>query len=388
MAAMYAFIWLYGGISYARIGDTEIYYFLGWAVALAYIPFYLYRTRIEDKRSRGARRARAAHAAGSRAIEVTAGDIARRRAAGASHADGPDPDTLCGARGPARLRGPRDPDRGVDLAARIAKRSGAPVHVFTIARIWGTSFGFPNPGLNPTKREWDQQRHNVEKAIGAPGAQGRRGRRRAWSPRAPEPSGSSTEAQPPRLRRDRDGRRPDPQPADPRLHLVPGAVSRAAQGARAGLPRGRPDGPDQPGARSRRSSPATRRSPTSTRTCWRTSPRRPRRSGRRGRPCSSRTARRPTRSSSSRTGAMDLVHAGTVVDVLEPGQCFGHPSLLTGLAPAFTRPRARADDGASCSRASRRCACSASRRARVRGAQPARRLVRTGHTAHALPELA
>jgi len=47
---MYAFIWLYGGISYARIGHTEIYYFLGWAVAVAYIPFYLYRTRIEDKR--------------------------------------------------------------------------------------------------------------------------------------------------------------------------------------------------------------------------------------------------------------------------------------------------------------------------------------------------
>jgi amino acid transporter len=50
MAALYLFIWLYGGINYARIGDTKIYYFLGWAVALAYIPFYLYRTRIEDKR--------------------------------------------------------------------------------------------------------------------------------------------------------------------------------------------------------------------------------------------------------------------------------------------------------------------------------------------------
>ena len=50
MAALYAFIWLYGGIRYARIGDTEIYYFLGWAVALLYIPFYLYRTRVEDKR--------------------------------------------------------------------------------------------------------------------------------------------------------------------------------------------------------------------------------------------------------------------------------------------------------------------------------------------------
>src|SRR3954467_1627430 len=50
MAALYAVIWLYGGISYARIGNTEIYYFLGWAVAAMYIPFYLYRTRVEDKR--------------------------------------------------------------------------------------------------------------------------------------------------------------------------------------------------------------------------------------------------------------------------------------------------------------------------------------------------
>ena len=29
-------------------GDTRIYHFLGWAVALAYFPLYLYRTRIED----------------------------------------------------------------------------------------------------------------------------------------------------------------------------------------------------------------------------------------------------------------------------------------------------------------------------------------------------
>jgi amino acid transporter len=50
MAVLYAFIWLYGGISYARIGNTEIYYFLGWAVAAAYVPFYLYRTKVEDKR--------------------------------------------------------------------------------------------------------------------------------------------------------------------------------------------------------------------------------------------------------------------------------------------------------------------------------------------------
>src|SRR3954454_9929165 len=46
---LFAF-WLYGGISYARICNTEIYYFLGWAVAALYLPLYLYRTRVEDKK--------------------------------------------------------------------------------------------------------------------------------------------------------------------------------------------------------------------------------------------------------------------------------------------------------------------------------------------------
>ncbi len=50
LAAFYAFIWLYGGIYFAKIGNTETYYFLGWAVAFAYLPLYLYRTRVEDKR--------------------------------------------------------------------------------------------------------------------------------------------------------------------------------------------------------------------------------------------------------------------------------------------------------------------------------------------------
>ena len=30
-----------------------------------------------------------------------------------------------------------------------------------------------------------------------------------------------------------------------------------------------------------------------------------------------------------RDGSMELVHEGEVVDVLEPGESFGHPSLLT-----------------------------------------------------------
>jgi nucleotide-binding universal stress UspA family protein len=97
---------------------------------------------------------------------VTPTTVARRRAGGASPDTEVDPESLSVR---AVLLASEDraiPTAAVDLAARIAKRSGAPVHVFSIARVWGTSFGFPNPGLNPSKREWDEQRHNIEKAIG------------------------------------------------------------------------------------------------------------------------------------------------------------------------------------------------------------------------------
>ncbi len=45
------------------------------------------------------------------------------------------------------------------------------------------------------------------------------------------------------------------------------------------------------------------------------------------------------------TGSMELVHQGEVISVLEPGECFGHPSLLTGMAPTFT---VRAREPSSC----------------------------------------
>jgi len=37
-----------------------------------------------------------------------------------------------------------------------------------------------------------------------------------------------------------------------------------------------------------------------------------------------------------RSGAVELVHDDEVVDVLDVGEAFGHPSMLTGRAPAFT----------------------------------------------------
>ena len=42
---------------------------------------------------------------------------------------------------------------------------GATVHVFSIARVHGVAFGMQSPGLLPTKREWQQQRDLVAKAV-------------------------------------------------------------------------------------------------------------------------------------------------------------------------------------------------------------------------------
>lgn len=89
-----------------------------------------------------------------------------------------------------------------------------------------------------------------------------------------------------------------------------------------------------------------------------------------------------------REGAVELVHQEEVVDVLEPGECFGHPSLLTGMAPAFTV------------RAHGSCVCYAipGEQAQLVLRSPAgaryvamtlrERLTRTGHMVHALPQLA
>jgi nucleotide-binding universal stress UspA family protein len=115
---------------------------------------------------------------------VTPATAARRRAGGASPEGDPDPETLS-VRAVLLASEDREiPTAAVDFAARIAKHSDAPVHVFTIARVWGTSFGFPNPGLQPTRHEWEQQRHNVEKAIGRLERKGVKARGRVVGTRA------------------------------------------------------------------------------------------------------------------------------------------------------------------------------------------------------------
>jgi nucleotide-binding universal stress UspA family protein len=57
------------------------------------------------------------------------------------------------------------PRAAVAFAARMAEKAGAEVHVLSIARIWGTSFGLPNPGLLPSKRELQERHESVAGAV-------------------------------------------------------------------------------------------------------------------------------------------------------------------------------------------------------------------------------
>jgi hypothetical protein len=51
--------------------------------------------------------------------------------------------------------------RAYELAA------GEPVAVLSILKVYGSSFGLPNPGLMPTKRERDEQYEIIRRAIAA-----------------------------------------------------------------------------------------------------------------------------------------------------------------------------------------------------------------------------
>jgi CBS domain-containing protein len=85
-----------------------------------------------------------------------------------------------------------------------------------------------------------------------------------------------------------------------------------------------------------------------------------------------------------RCGSLELVHEGEPVVVLEPGECFGHPSLLTGMAPVFT---VRAREPSTCAlvsaQASRRVLASDAGVSYVARTMRTR-LTRTGHTVHGL----
>ena len=57
------------------------------------------------------------------------------------------------------------PQAAVKLAGRLAEKAGAEVHVLSIARIWGTRFGLPHPGLMPNKRELQEHHERIAGAV-------------------------------------------------------------------------------------------------------------------------------------------------------------------------------------------------------------------------------
>ena len=61
-------------------------------------------------------------------------------------------------------------DGRTEFSARAVARAAAlaaqgPVAVVTIAKVYGTQFGVPHPGLLPTKQELDERHGWVERAI-------------------------------------------------------------------------------------------------------------------------------------------------------------------------------------------------------------------------------
>src|SRR4051794_1733043 len=83
-------------------------------------------------------------------------------------------------------------------------------------------------------------------------------------------------------------------------------------------------------------------------------------------------------------GSMDIVHEGEPIQVLEPGECFGHPSMLTGMAPTFT---VRAREPSTCAllspHAGRRLLGTETGAAYV-AVSMRKRLTYTGQTVHGL----
>ena len=240
------------------------------------------------------------------------------------------------------------------LAARLATPSGAPVYVFAIARVHGTNLGFPNPGLLPTKAEWEAQRD--ERRAGGRGAAPARACAREGRVLGTRSAAKKIVQEAERLGCDAIVMGADPprsawvadfiwsqepqrvrRRAQVPVYLVTDRLSRmTTPPVLAGVPR--PPSAVRPALR--RASWRRRRS------------RRPSAATPRARRRSSRTPRRPSTCTSCGTGSVELLHGDQVVDVLEPGEAFGLASVLTGLAPTFTvrarEPTAlRADPAAS-----------------------------------------
>ena len=71
--------------------------------------------------------------------------------------EAPPPDAFSGKLILLASEGRPIPEAAMKLAKRMAEKADAKVHVISIARIWGTSFGLPHPGLLPSKREMKER---------------------------------------------------------------------------------------------------------------------------------------------------------------------------------------------------------------------------------------
>jgi nucleotide-binding universal stress UspA family protein len=77
----------------------------------------------------------------------------------------PDPTEISIARILLASEGRAFPAAAIDFVAELAETRRAEINVFSIARVHGTAFGFPSPGLLPTRREWQEQRDLVARAV-------------------------------------------------------------------------------------------------------------------------------------------------------------------------------------------------------------------------------
>jgi CBS domain-containing protein len=87
------------------------------------------------------------------------------------------------------------------------------------------------------------------------------------------------------------------------------------------------------------------------------------------------------------TGSMDVVHSGEVIQVLEPGECFGHPSLLTGMAPAFTVRAREPSSAIHFAPGPARAVLATDAGVSYVAGSLRKRLTRAGHTVHGLHDV-
>ena len=179
-------------------GQGHFLYILGLVIVAAYVPLYWWR-KISDKRRgmhRLGRDAARGRVTGRRRLRRHAGANGGHTRGGAEHVHHAsraramtvtaEVAPAAGRSGPVRAKfgrrkfdkqptqpaavliasnGVKIPGAAIRQALRLS--AGEPVAVVTIARIYGSSLGLPNPGLLPTRKEMDEQKGFVQDAVAA-----------------------------------------------------------------------------------------------------------------------------------------------------------------------------------------------------------------------------